>query len=119
MVAVFLGFLGSFWYKTQQRIPELALRRVNGATRGDLLRRLLGEGMLMLFFAAIPIAVLGALLLGQVNIEEEVGMGVPAWLPWTMFAAAVGALGLMIAGGIWFPAVKAMKINPAEALKDQ
>lgn len=119
MVAVFLGFLGSFWYKTQQRIPELALRRVNGATRGDLLRRLLGEGMLMLFFAAIPIAGLGALLLGQVNIEEEVGLGVPAWLPWTMFAAAVGALGLMIAGGIWFPAVKAMKINPAEALKDQ
>ena len=119
MLVVFLGFLGSFWYKTQQRIPELALRRVNGATGADLLRRLLGEGMMLLVFAAVPAAAIGAFAIISIDPEAEVGFSVPGWYYWATFAAAIGALALMIAAGIWFPASKAMKINPAEALKDQ
>lgn len=119
LTAVFLGFLGSFWYKTQQRVPELALRRVNGATRADLFRRLLGEGMLILLFSAVPTAIAGAVLLANIDIEGELGMPFPAMLPWLMFGITIASLALMIAAGIWFPATKAMKINPAQALKDQ
>ncbi len=36
-----------------------------------------------------------------------------------MLPVTLVALSLMIVAGISFPAVKAMKTNPAEALKDQ
>ena len=119
LTAVFLGFLGSFWYKTQQRAPELALRRVNGATRADLFRRLLGEGMLILLVSAVPTAAVGGFLLTNIDFEGELGMPFPLVIPWLMFGAAMAALALMIAAGICFPASKAMKIDPAQALKDQ
>ena len=33
MINIFLGLLGTFWFRTQQRVNEIAIRRVNGATR--------------------------------------------------------------------------------------
>ncbi|MDE6277659.1 MAG: hypothetical protein K2M06_06075 [Muribaculaceae bacterium] len=119
MTAVFLGFLGSFWFRTQQRVPELALRRVNGATRSDLFRRLLGEGMLILMMALPFVAGLGGLLLYRTDISAELNIPFPNYILWTGLPCAIGALGLMICAGILFPASKAMKVNPAEALKDQ
>lgn len=119
MVAVFLGFLGSFWYKTQQRVPELALRKVNGATSASLFRRLISEGMILLAVAGAIIAVLGGFILSRIDLAAEIGMSFPAWIPWAMFAVALAALALMIVAGIALPASKAMKINPAQALKDQ
>lgn len=119
MIAVFLGFLGSFWYRTQQRVPEIALREVNGATKAQIFRRFLGEGMILLLVAALPITafVAWALLYGSPDMFE-----IRYWLPelwWWMLPVTLAVLALMIVAGIWFPARKAMKINPAEAIKDQ
>lgn len=116
---VFLGFLGAFWYKTQQRVPELALRRVNGATRGSLVRRLLSEGLILLCIASVPMLAIGGYLLGTFDFADILGTPLPSWLPWSMGACAIAALALIIAAGIWFPASKAMTVNPAEALSDQ
>ncbi|MDE6310981.1 MAG: hypothetical protein K2L96_04090 [Muribaculaceae bacterium] len=119
LTAVFLGFLGSFWFRTQQRVPELALRRVNGATRGDLFRRLLGEGMILLAISLPFVAVLGYTLLSNVDLSSELGMNVSSGLSWGGLPCAILALAFMIAAGLTWPALKAMKVNPAEALKDQ
>lgn len=119
MVAVFLGFLGSFWYRTQQRVPELALRKVNGATNADLFRRFISEGMILLGVASPFIAGLAALAISSKNIEEMLHELIPEYIFWAMLPAAIGVLALMVCCGIWMPAAKAMKINPAEALKDQ
>ncbi len=117
MIAVFLGILGSFWYRTQQRIPELALRKVNGATNRNILNRILSEGLMMLLVAAPVIALIIAVVMPQINIEEE--LSTPVWLVWLMFPVTLVALAVMIIAGIIFPAIKAMKVNPAQALKDQ
>lgn len=117
MIAVFLGILGSFWYRTQQRIPEIALRKVNGATNRNILRRFLSEGLMLLLVSAPVIALIIAFFLPEFGIYEYVST--PKWLIWAMFPVAILALGVMIVAGIAFPAAKAMKINPAEALKDQ
>ncbi len=119
MIAVFLGFLGSFWYRTQQRVPEIALRKVNGATNTDLFRRLVSEGLVLLGVASVIILGTAAVLIPQVDIAGSIGFEVPKILLWGMVAVTLGVLALMIVGGIWLPARKAMKINPAEALKDQ
>lgn len=117
MVAVFLGILGSFWYRTQQRVPEIALRKVNGATNRNILCRILTEGLLLLLAAAPVIALIIGILLSKININEYIGS--PLWLVWAMLPVTLVVLALMIIAGIVFPAVKAMKVNPAEALKDQ
>lgn len=115
LVAVFLGILGSFWYRTQQRIPEIALRKVNGATDSEVFRRLISEGLMILVFAIPFIVALAALVITQV----ELGLELPGWLLWSMIPVTAAILALTIVAGILFPARKAMKINPAEALKDQ
>lgn len=115
LVAVFLGILGSFWYRTKQRIPEIALRKVNGATDSEVFRRLISEGLMILVFAIPFIVALAALVITQV----ELGLELPGWLLWSMIPVTAAILALTIVAGILFPARKAMKINPAEALKDQ
>lgn len=118
MIVIFLGFLGSFWYRTQQRIPELAIRKVNGATNANLFRRFISEGLLLLLLSAPFIAGLVSILISAAAPEFE-SIFVPAWLIWLMLPATLAVLALMIAAGIWMPARKAMNINPALALKDQ
>lgn len=128
LVSIFLGFLGSFWYRTQQRVPELALRKVNGATDSDLLRRFLSEGLLLLVIPSILMVPTGIFLLKWINSEEGGGSalmlnmnGMPMgqWVMWGGLATAIAAMAIMIVAGIWMPARKAMKVQPAYALKDQ
>ena len=117
MIAVFLGILGSFWYRTQQRIPEIALRKVNGATDRNILCRFLSEGLMLLLICAPVIAIIIATVLPQFNLDER--LATPSWMVWSMLPVTLIALAIMIIAGIAFPAFKAMKTNPAEALKDQ
>ena len=118
LVVVFLGFLGSFWYRTQQRIPELALRKVNGATNADLFRRFIAEGLILLAIATVPITVLVAVGMSQIDFMAA-WIPLPTYLFWSMLPVTLAVLALMIIAGIWMPARKAMRINPAAALKDQ
>lgn len=117
MIAVFLGFLGSFWYRTQQRVPEIALRKVNGATNTDLFRRLISEGLVLLGVASVIILGTAAVLIPQVDIAGSIGFEVPKILLWGMVVVTLGVLALMIVGGIWLPARKAMKSTRQKHLK--
>lgn len=124
MVSIFLGMLGTFWFRTQQRVGEIAIRKVNGATSGSLFRRLISEGLLMLLIATPFIVSLYLLVLKtQILIEYGVIHTDTSKIPSPEIAInilfVVACLVLMILLGIWFPARKAMKINPAIALKDE
>lgn len=124
LVSVFLGFLGTFWFRTQQRVPELALRKVNGATDADLFRRIIGEGLLLLVIPVILLLPTGLGLIGFFDSIRVLRMSVSGtagenWIIWSAFAMTVCSLAVMIVAGIWMPARKAMKVEPATALKDQ
>lgn len=117
-LVIFLGFLGTFWFRTQQRVPEIAVRKVNGATKGDIFRRLLGEGMILLTVSVVPALVVGYYFL-QSDIAPDFVRG--RHIGDMVYGAltTVTVLVIMIVCGIYFPARVAMNINPAEALKDQ
>lgn len=111
----FLAILGTFWFRTQQRREELAIRLVAGATPRGLQALLMGEGFLLITFAYIP-ALVVAYNLGVSDLVET-------WpVEWSFIRFLVGGiitylLLLAIAAiSIWFPARQAMKIHPAEAL---
>ncbi len=116
LVIIFLGLLGTFWFRIRQRSGEIALRKTCGATSGDIFRRTIGEGLLLLAMSILPAIALEWVINKNFHLVEDN----------TYWTAAVFALifsivimVLMIIAGIAFPARKAMKIEPAIALKEE
>ncbi len=118
LLNIFLGLLGTFWFRTQQRVGEIAIRKVNGATDISIFRRLIGEGLLLLAVATVPAALIDVAL-----SYYEFNTWYDGYIGWgrTTFCIVITAamMALMIALGILIPAYRAMKINPATALKDE
>ena len=48
LLNIFLGLLGTFWFRTQQRKGEMALMMAVGGSKQSVFFRLLSEGWLML-----------------------------------------------------------------------
>lgn len=115
---VFLSILGTFWFRTHKRRSEIALRMAMGCSRQGILKHYLTEGWLLLLVAAVPALIICFnIQMGDLTVHTL--MDVTSGRFFGCFLVAVGVLALIIAFGIWFPAQKAMKINPAEALHEE
>ena len=118
LVCIFLGLLGTFWFRTQQRTGEIAIRKVCGSSSSDIFRRLIGEGLLILAIVT-PAAVAGDFAVGHFLSQTEAPVSTDPANVLTMAAVTFCLLSLMIILGILFPAIRAMRIDPALALKDE
>ena len=123
LISIFLGFLGTFWFRTRQRVPELALRKVNGATDADIFRRCISEGLLLL---VIPALIMAAAVIWGTDylVGFDFGHHISGFdYDKSMFRLAalisVVSMALMIVAGIAIPARKAMKVEPAQALSEE
>ena len=118
LASVFLGLFGTFWFRTQQRVGEIAIRKVNGATNVTVFRRLVSEGWVLLV-AATPVAVVADWALAHYEFNANYG----GYLVWPRFLATVVIafvlMALIILAGTVFPAYRASKVDPAQALKDE
>lgn len=119
LLNVFLGLLGTFWYRTRQRVSEMAVRMSFGATRGSIFRRLMTEGVILLVIATvIAVGIDCALAYLELNMRPE-----GKHLTFEMIALVSGITFLlsllMIFLGVYFPARRAMKIDPAVALHNE
>lgn len=120
LMNIFLGLLGTFWFRTQQRVPDIAIRMVSGATRGNVFRLLTGEGLLLLTIVT-PLAVL--IDVNLAHFELNAWYWVDGYMSWgrvlTCAAIAYALMALMIVAGIAIPAYRAMHITPSTALRDE
>ena len=119
LLNIFLGLLGTFWFRTQQRRGEIALHKAMGATDGAVFGRLISEGIFLLLIVTVP-----AVIIDIVMAHFELN----SWrngttLEWSRLAFCVAATFVLIAAmigiGIGIPARRAMKVQPAEALHDE
>lgn len=119
LLNIFLGLLGTFWFRTQQRRGEIALHKAMGATDGAVFGRLISEGIFLLLIVTVP-----AIIIDIVLAHFELN----SWrngttLEWSRLAFCVAATFVLIAAmigiGIGIPARRAMKVQPAEALHDE
>lgn len=118
MLVIFLGFLGTFWFRTQQRVPEIAIRKVNGATNGNIYSRFFSEGFILLAASAVIALPLTVWMIKSDLISQLGIMSLNKTTTITGSLLAVGVMSLMILGGIFAPARRATRVDPAEALKD-
>ena len=118
LLNIFLGLLGTFWFRTQQRRREVALRMAMGSSRQGVFLRLMSEGILLLTLAAVP-AVIIAFNVGMAELVdvEKLPFGGGRFL--AAVVATWSLMAVMIVAGIWYPARGAMKVQPAEALHDE
>ncbi|MDE5749790.1 MAG: ABC transporter permease [Duncaniella sp.] len=116
LINIFLGVLGTFWFRTSQRTSEIALRMSVGATRRDIFNRIIAEGELILLIVT-PLAIVADWLMThyEFNGYYKAFFEAPRFVGTVAITWAV--LALMIAVGSFIPARRAMKISPAEALK--
>lgn len=119
MLNIFLGLLGTFWFRTQQRRGEIALHKAMGATDGAVFGRLMSEGMFLLLAVTVP-AVIIDVLLAHFELNSWRNGTTLEWPRMAFCAAATFVLiAAMIGIGIGIPARRAMKVQPAEALHDE
>ena len=116
LLNIFLGLLGTFWFRTQQRKCEIALHLVHGATRRDVFSRLLCEGFYLVALIT-PIAMIIDFNLAYAELNA-VFNGTTFEIVRFLICVGLSTLSilLMMAIGICIPAKKAMKVQPAEAL---
>lgn len=119
LLTVFLGLLGTFWYRIRHREREIAIRMVNGATPGDIYRRLLSESFILVFISALLCAGFAAWVVLAGKFPEDYRS--PYYVSQLLIGGAftLGALLVTVAAGVTIPALRAMKVQPAIALKDE
>lgn len=114
-VALLIGGIGvanTMVISVLERRGEIGLRRALGATRGDVRNQFLVEALLLSAAGG-----LGGLLLGAgATIAYAASRGWPAVVPpWAMLAAAGTTLLIGAAAGL-YPAARAARLTPTEAL---
>lgn len=115
LMNIFLGIVGTFWYRTRQRQGEMGLRMALGSTRRQLRGIVLWEGIALLTLAFIPAALI-CLNIMYVRLVDTALMesGLLRFLAGMLLTYLL--IALMIVAGIWYPANEATRLQPAEAL---
>ena len=110
-----LGIYGLIAYWVTQSTAEIGVRMALGASRGNVLRLVLGRGLKL----TLPgIAAGMAISLGLARLISSFLYGVPPLDPVTFLLAPLVLLAVaLLAAGI--PAMRALRINPVDALRTE
>ncbi|MEJ2217387.1 MAG: ADOP family duplicated permease, partial [Gemmatimonadota bacterium] len=110
-----LGIYGVMSYIVAQRTHEVGLRMALGALPGDVVRRLVGRGMLLVGIGVVA-GVAGAAALTRL-LQSQL-YGIRPTDPLT-FVAAAGVLALIALVACLVPALHATRVDPIEALRSE
>jgi putative ABC transport system permease protein len=108
-----IGVYGMLSYSVRQRSQEIGIRMALGARGGDVMRMVLGQGMLL---AGLGIVAGLAGAAGMTRVIQAMLFGVKATDPVT-FAAVAGVLAFVAMGACWVPAMRATRVDPLTALR--
>jgi ABC-type antimicrobial peptide transport system permease subunit len=108
-----VGLYGLTQYSIVTRTHEMGLRMAIGAQAGDIFRMIIGEG-LTLSLTGLALGLVGAWWLGRAS--SSLLFGVTATDPLTFMAVSLLLIAVATAA-CYFPARRAVKVDPIEALR--
>lgn len=128
LINLCLGVIGTFWLQTRTRREEVGVMLSFGATRGHIVRLLMGEGVVLTTVASLT----GFLLYLQYALSEGLDKG-QNWVKATdtywvtdftshfLIVSSIIFLILLVVvlAGIYIPARNISRIPPTEALRDE
>jgi putative ABC transport system permease protein len=108
-----IGVMAIMMISVTERTREIGIRKALGARRTELLTQFLAEAGLL----TITGGLIGVLLGAGIGVAVHFATGFPLSLPWWSFAIGLGfSAGVGIFFGM-YPAVKASRLDPIEALR--
>lgn len=115
---IFLGIIGTFWFRTQSRSSEIGLRVALGSTKRGLRGWMVAEGIMLLNIAVIPALIIS---LNIVNAELTFNKLLDASILRFVICSSITYLlmAIMVVLGVWYPAKVASNILPVEALRNE
>ena len=136
LVNILLCMFGTFYLQTRKRSEETGVMRTFGASRGFILREMIGEGVLFTTVAWLLGCFIYWLYIKDEGLAHIVGgwsenstltlqRMVPMWTDDFNFHFAVISLIILVLmlfctiAGIYIPARKIANINPVDALRDE
>jgi putative ABC transport system permease protein len=113
LVLASVGLYGVMNYSATQRTHEVGIRMALGATRGDIMRLVVGNGMLLTLIG-IGIGVVASAALTRVMQSFLFGIGATDAVTFLAVSALLGTVALI---ANYIPAHKATRVNPTIALR--
>ncbi len=108
-----LGIVAIMALSIYERLIEIAIKRVVGATRRDLFFQFLFESTTL----SLAGALLGAAVAAAVVVSVELIAGWPLYIPWGVLLLSMLLSGLIGIAASIYPARRAMKMEPVRILK--
>jgi predicted permease len=115
LLLAMIGLYGVLAHLVSRQIPEIGLRMAVGAAPSDILRRVVGHGLML---TAIGLALGAAGALAVSRLLSSVLFGVKPTDPATYGAVAIILLLTAAAAG-YLPARRAMRVDPILALREE
>ena len=109
-----MGTYGVISFAVAQRTREIGIRVAIGATRSDVVRLIVGQGVMLVVVGAV-LGIAAALAVTRVlgSLLYDVAPSDPL-----TFAAIVGLLVTAVIAASWIPARRAASVQPTEALRE-
>ncbi len=108
-----VGIYGVISYTVVQRIPEIGVRSALGASRREIARMVLADGM-RLALSGLAVGLAGALVLTRLLATLIVGVGARDPLTLSLAAAVLAAASAL---ACYLPARRAARLDPLVAIR--